>query len=446
MTTIEIIGVVGLAAVFVLSALRGLNMGVLALVAAFLVGGVLVGNRPKEVLGAFPGDLFVVLLAVTFLFGMARTNGTVDWLVRSTVRLSGNRIALVPWMLFLLTTVLCAAGAASPAAVAIVAPIGITFAVRHGITPIYAGLMAVNGAAAGSFSPTGILGGIVHGTLAANGLAVDPAALFAGTFGINVVAAVVTWAIFGRRRTVPAPDHDAAPEHPVADQEPASGATPPAGGAPAGGSGPTATLAAPAPAATRLGAEQLVTLVGLLALVVATIGFGLDTGFTALTIAAALALLFRDTAKDATGQIAWPVILLVCGIVTYIGVLEDVGVVDSLGTMIVGIGTPLVAALVICYIGGVVSAFASTTGILGALVPLSVPFLGSGALPVAGVVIALAAASTIVDASPFSTNGALVIANAPEALRQQTYRAMLLWGIGACILAPLVAWFAFVVI
>ncbi|SDH61173.1 SLC13 family permease [Pseudonocardia oroxyli] len=429
MTTIEIIGVLGLAAVFLLSALRGLNMGVLALVAAFLVGSVLVGSRPKEVLAAFPGDLFVVLLAVTFLFGMARTNGTVDWLVRSTVRLSGNRIGLVPWVLFLLTTVLCAAGAASPAAVAIVAPIGITFAVRHGITPIYAGLMAVNGAAAGSFSPTGILGGIVHGTLAANGLQVDAAALFAGTFALNLVAALATWAIFGRRRIAPAPDEDAAP-----------------GAGPAGGgTGRTATLTA-APAASRLQVEQLVTLVGLATLVVGTIGFRLDTGFTALTIAAVLALIFRGTAKEATSQIAWPVILLVCGIVTYIGVLEDVGVVDSLGAMIVGIGTPLVAALVICYIGGVVSAFASTTGILGALVPLSVPFLGSGALPVTGVVIALAAASTIVDASPFSTNGALVIANAPDALRPQTYRAMLLWGLGVCLLAPVAAWLAFVVL
>lgn len=441
MTTIEIIGVLGLAAVFLLSALRGLNMGVLALVAAFLVGSVLVGSRPKEVLAAFPGDLFVVLLAVTFLFGMARTNGTVDWLVRSTVRLSGSRIGLVPWVLFLLTTVLCAAGAASPAAVAIVAPIGITFAVRHGITPIYAGLMAVNGAAAGSFSPTGILGGIVHGTLAANGLQVDAAALFAGTFALNLVAALATWAIFGRRRTAPAPG-----AAPTADDDTSPGEDPVPGAAPAGGgAGRTATLVA-APTAGRLEVEQLVTLVGLAALVVGTIGFRLDTGFTALTIAAVLALIFRTTAKEATSQIAWPVILLVCGIVTYIGVLEDVGVVDSLGAMIVGIGTPLVAALVICYIGGVVSAFASTTGILGALVPLSVPFLGSGALPVTGVVIALAAASTIVDASPFSTNGALVIANAPDALRPQTYRAMLLWGLGVCLLAPVAAWLAFVVL
>ncbi|MFI1151170.1 hypothetical protein [Streptomyces sp. NPDC020817] len=134
------------------------------------------GHPAKEVLAGFPADMFVVLVAVTFLFGMARANGTVDWMVHSAVRVAGNRVEVVPWVLFLLATLLCATGAAFPAAVAIVAPIGITFAVRHGMSPLYAGLMAVNGAAAGGFAPTGILGGIVHSSLAANDLHVDGAA------------------------------------------------------------------------------------------------------------------------------------------------------------------------------------------------------------------------------------------------------------------------------
>ncbi|WP_030760197.1 MULTISPECIES: SLC13 family permease [unclassified Streptomyces] len=418
----ELIGVLVLAAIFVLASVTGLNMGVLALAATFLLGVVWLGHPAKEVLAGFPAEMFVVLVAVTFLFGIARTNGTVDWLVHSVVRAAGHRVAVVPWLLFLLATLLCATGAASPAAVAIVAPIGITFAVRNGMSPLYAGLMAVNGAAAGSFAPTGILGGIVHSSLAANHLHVDGAALFGGTFAINLAAALITWLVFGRRRgTAPTRAKEAelasAPD-PVPDL-------------------------APAPV---LGAEQVATLVAMVLLVLGTTVLSLDTGLFALTLAAALAVVFRSTAQRAAKEIAWPVVLLVCGIVTYIALLQKLGVVDSLGETIAAVGVPLLAALLICYVGGVVSAFASTTGILGALMPLAAPFLASGSIATTGLVIALASASTIVDASPFSTNGALVVANAPEPMRTQTYRGLLRWGAGVCVIAPGAAWLAFVVI
>ena len=108
------------------------------------------------------------------------------------------------------------------------------------------------------------------------------------------------------------------------------------------------------------------------------------------------------------------------------------------------IGTPLLAALVICFIGGAVSAFASTTGILGALIPLAVPFLQQGEIGAVGVIIALCIASSVVDSSPFSTSGALVVANAPEDRRDFVYRKLLHWGMSMIIIAPITAWAIFV--
>jgi hypothetical protein len=55
--------------------------------------------------------------------------------------------------------------------------------------------------------------------------------------------------------------------------------------------------------------------------------------------------------------------------------METLGTIDYLGNAVAGIGVVLIGALAVCYIGGVVSAFTSTTGILGALIPLAVPFL-----------------------------------------------------------------------
>ena len=104
-----------------------------------------------------------------------------------------------------------------------------------------------------------------------------------------------------------------------------------------------------------------------------------DVGFVAVTIAVVLSLLMPDASKGAAQKVAWPTVLLICGIVTYVALLQEMGTIDWLGEEVATIGTPLLAALVICFIGGAVSAFASTTGILGALIPLAVPFLAPGA-------------------------------------------------------------------
>ena len=82
-------------------------------------------------------------------------------------------------------------------------------------------------------------------------------------------------------------------------------------------------------------------------------------------------------------------------------------------------------ALLLCYIGGVVSAFASSTAIIGVAIALAVPFLQAGDIGAVGVVVALSVASTIVDVSPFSTNGALVLANAQDVDKDRFYKQIL---------------------
>ena len=105
----------------------------------------------------------------------------------------------------------------------------------------------------------------------------------------------------------------------------------------------------------------------------------------------------------------------------------------------------MLAALLICYVGGVVSAFASTTGILGALIPLAVPFLETGAVGAVGLIIALSISSSVVDSSPFSTSGALTVANTPEDHRERVFKRLMQWGMSMVLVAPPIAWLVFVV-
>ncbi|MGW7507419.1 SLC13 family permease [Streptomyces massasporeus] len=497
----ELISILVLVVVFVIATTRSVNMGALAFAAAFAVGGLVADLDADGIFAGFPGDLFVVLVGVTYLFAIARANGTTDWLVHAAVRLVRGRVALIPWVMFALTGALTAIGAVSPAAVAIVAPIALSFAARYGISPLLMGAMVVHGAQAGGFSPISIYGSIVNGIVEREKLPGNEVVLFLASLAANLVIAAVVFVVCGGLKLWArgaATDSDSAGDDPAPSAAgPAQGAsnTAPAAGSPAQGAGspapaasntapaagsPTQGAGSPAPAAgsraagaarvgaaapgtaqlrthpapaaptrspeeTRLTPARTATLTSLLALVVAVLVFDLDAGLTAITLAVLLSTAWPEDSRKATGQIAWPTVLLICGVLTYVGVLDEMGTITWAGEGVGGIGVPLLAAVLLCYIGALVSAFASSVGIMGALIPLAVPFLERGEIGAVGMIAALAVSATVVDVSPFSTNGALVLAAAPDVDRERFFRQLMVYGGIVVAVVPAAAWLVMVV-
>jgi di/tricarboxylate transporter len=192
---------------------------------------------------------------------------------------------------------------------------------------------------------------------------------------------------------------------------------------------------------------RVLTLGGLILLAVLTLAFNLDIGFVAITIGLGLSLIAPNLQKRAMGQVSWPEIMLITGVSTYVVVLEKMGTISFVGDSVAGLASPMLAALLLCFIGAVVSAFASSTAVLGSLIPLAVPFLqsGTGVSPI-GFIAAMAVASTIVDVSPFSTNGALVLANAQGVDREAFFRKLMAYGAIVTVVAPIVVWALFVVL
>ena len=172
----------------------------------------------------------------------------------------------------------------------------------------------------------------------------------------------------------------------------------------------------------------------------AALAFSLNVGLVAITVAVALALLSPAAQKGAVDKIGWSTVLLVGGVITYVGVLQKSGAIDAVGQGVSGLGSSLLAALLLCYIGDVVSAFASSVGVLGATIPLAVPFLQQGTVEPVGLIAAIAISATVVDVSPFSTNGALIVANAEEKDREMVFRRLMQWGMSIVIVAPVVSW------
>ncbi len=427
----EWVAILALVALFVVGTLLPINMGALAYVAAWLVGMYALDLDEKEILAGVSGDLILTLIGVTYLFAIAKNNGTVDLIVRTAVKAVGGRVALIPWVMFAVTGVLTGIGAVSPAACAIIGPIALGFAGRYGISPLMMGMMVVHGAQAGGFSPISIYGTITNTVMKDAGLPSSEITVFVASLVINTILAAILFVVLGGRKLL---SRRIDPDEP----DEADGS---AGPAAAGGAG--ATTITQETTAVRL--DQVLTLVAFLGVAVIALAFDKNIGFVAITAAVLLAAFSPNEHKDAVKQIAWPTVLLVAGISTYATILTTAGSPEFVGNWAAGLGAIAIGALVLCYVGGVVSAFASSTALLPVIIPIGVPLVADGGISAALFVAALAVSSTIVDVSPFSTNGALMLANRPDTISETVYyKQILTYSVIVVLVGPLLVWAALV--
>ncbi len=452
--SLSVLAFLVLIAAFAIGSLTSISAGLLALVAAFGVGTLVADLPLKDVIDQFPSGLFFILVGATLLFGIVRITGTIDLLAYWAERLAGGRRLLIPVLMFLLTALLASAGAFTPAAIAIVAPVALVLGSRFGISTLAMGLVVVQGANAGAFSPVNPFGVLANLMLDEAGApSGDTLKLFLYCFLFNAALGVLAYAgvqaIVNRRNRSGGSD--------VATSSPdvvPGGAGTPAAPAPTGTGGPSGgvatavrtdtTTGTTAPTAVEVTPMRVLTLVGLVALLVLTTVFGLDVGVASLVIALALIVVKPAVQKPAVESMPWSAILLVTGIVTYVGVLEAMGALADLQSGIEGLGSSSLAALVISYVVGLISAFASTTGTLGVISPIVVPIAADPLLTPIGVITAVGISSSVVDTSPMSTSGALLMASARPEDERMFFRALLLWAIGMIAVVPLFVWLLFV--
>ena len=261
----EVVSIIALAAIFAIAIGLSVNMGLLAFAGAFLVGTLATDMTADDIFGVFPGDIFVVLVGITYLFAIAQLNGTVDWLVNLAMRAVGGRVGAIPWIMFGIAGVLTAIGAVSPAA----------FAVQFGISPLLMGVMVVHGAQAGGFSPISVYGTIVNDAVAEANLPQSELTVFFASLVFNTLVAGIVFVALGGLRLLREQRPPAAAARPGLGTRRPHQAPPPV----MGGSQEADALGVPPRADSpmeRLTPHQRLTLAGLVVLVAVTLIFDLD--------------------------------------------------------------------------------------------------------------------------------------------------------------------------
>ena len=403
-----VLALIALVVALLMSLTSHVNVGLLAISLAWVVGVYAAGLRPNAVIGGFPASLFITLAGVTLLFSIASANGTLGILAQRAAGLVRGNAGLIPLMFFALACLLSMIGPGAIGSVALVAPIAMPTGRAAGVPNLLMAIMVGTGANAGNLSPVSAVGATVNTLMAGIGLPGTEAIVWAANFIVHLLVALAAWVIFGGWKLLR--------------------------------SETTVVVQAGRAALDR---RHWVTIAVIVAWMVTVVGFGQGPSLGLAAFAAATVLLLARVAPEAEAirGIPFGVIFMVCGVTVLIGVLEETGGMRLFTGMIAQVASPSSLNGVIAFVTAIISMWSSTAGVvLPAFLPM-VPGLVEqvgGGDPLA-VAISINVGSALVDVSPLSTLGALCVAAVPDQSEARLlFRRLLLWGLSMAVVAAVV--------
>jgi di/tricarboxylate transporter len=389
----------------VVSMVTRMNVGVVAVGLAWLVGVYVAELKPEAVLAGFPGSLFITLTGLTLLFACAETNGTLQALTLRAVGLLRGQRRLLPLLFFVIAFVISTIGPGAIASVALIVPLAMAIGTQAQVPPLLTALMVANGANAGNLSPVSAVGVIANTKMTDAGLGGHEWKVWAANFIAHVLVAGAAYLLCGGK-------------HLAATKTEAT------------------TETALEVETTSLTRRQIFTIVVIGIWIVGALLLKLNLGLSAF---AAVTLLIAGRGADETlaiKQVPWGVIVMVTGVSLLIALLEQTGGMALFTALLARLATPATVNGVIAFVTGAISTYSSTSGVvLPAFLPTApqlVAQLGGGD-PLA-VALSINVGSSLVDVSPLSTLGALCIAAVGDAtVAQQLFNRLFIWGLAMTI-------------
>lgn len=371
---LPIISLVVLAVVVAIGFIKKINLGFFALGAAFVLGTV-GGMKASQITAGFSSSMFVTLVGVTFMFGMASQNGTLELFSKKVVALVGKHTVLIPILMFVLSAFISAIGPGHIAAGILMTTFAMYLAFEMNINPMATSLYAKLGANAGcasTLSITGILAAQLSNPMGYSGFGLH---LFLSTLLSGFVFTLVVYILY-KGYAVKA-------DNPLKWSE-----------------------------IPKFNREQRITVAVIVVVVICCIGFKLDTGLFAFLAASVLILTGCADEKKAIKGIPWGTLVFICGVGALVNVINKLGgiklVSDYLSTLMsTNTAVPIMSAT-----SGILSWVSSTTGVvMPALLPIAHNVAQTFGVSYVELMSAIVATSFAAAISPLSTGGAIIMSS-----------------------------------
>lgn len=375
MNNLAVISLLVLVAVVAVGFIKKINLGFFALGAAFILGTV-GGMSAKQITSGFDSSMFVTLVGVTFLFGMASQNGTLDLFSKKIVALVGKHTVLIPILMFFLSAFISAIGPGHIAAGILMTTFAMYLAFEMDINPMATALYAKLGANAGCasvLSITGILAKNLSEPLGYSGFGLH---LFLTTLLSGFIFTCIIYIMYK--------GYKVKADNPLKLSD-----------------------------IPKFNRNQLMTIIAIIVMVVFCIGFKFDTGLFAFVAAAVLILLGAADEKKAIKGIPWGTLVFICGVGALVNVINKLGGIDLISDFLTSLMSERTAAPIMAATSGVLSWVSSTTGVvMPALYPIAADvtskFNGANYVELISAITATSFAAAI---SPLSTGGAIIMSS-----------------------------------
>lgn len=418
-----IIMVVGIVLAVVIGNKFKVNIGVLCLGLAYIVGCFFLGNSVMGVVSLFPVKIFFLIFSVTLFFGFHTNNGTFSVLASKMLYSCRNHTWALPIMLAVTTAVVSALGAGSAGSAVIVGPIAYLIAAQVGYNPLLMAIIVCDFGMIGAIAPWSTIGAMLRGV--ATGIFGDEIATKIGwnhwiaLMLVCVIVFVLAYLVFRGFKSRPV-QMDKPPEF-NAEQK-----------------------------------KSLTIIIIFLVLVIVpmlcnTLFGGPFFGWLSrymdvqmLAIVGAIVCSFMkmgDEKEILTKQVPWGLILLSGGIATFIAVCSNAGAIQVIATWITEtlpawIVTPLLSA-----IGALISFVSDTINVgmntFGATFPVLAQVSG---LSMFTLVEAFLLGGSFTAISPFSMGGSLALSLQPEeSLRGKQFTGQIIVAIVQALLIVVLA-------
>jgi len=375
MNNLAVISLLVLVAVVAVGFIKKINLGFFALGAVFILGTV-GGMSAKQITSGFDSSMFVTLVGVTFLFGMASQNGTLDLFSKKIVALVGKHTVLIPILMFFLSAFISAIGPGHIAAGILMTTFAMYLAFEMDINPMATALYAKLGANAGCasvLSLTGILAKNLSEPLGYSGFGLH---LFLTTLLSGFIFTCIVYVMYK--------GYKVKADNPMKLSD-----------------------------IPKFNRDQLLTIGAIIVMVVFCIGFKFDTGLFAFVAAAVLILLGAADEKKAIKGIPWGTLVFICGVGALVNVINKLGGIDLISDFLTSLMSARTAAPIMAATSGVLSWVSSTTGVvMPALYPIAADvaskFSGANYVELISAITATSFAAAI---SPLSTGGAIIMSS-----------------------------------
>ena len=387
----------------------GINLGLIAMTFAFIIGCLLMGSSASSIFGYWPDSLIFFLLASSMFYGFARENGTLTLFGSKLLYKFRRSVEAVPFVFALIAFILGLLGA-GPGTIVLLAPLGYSVCAQVGIDPLLMVFAIDTGYNCGTQNPWTGTGVVLYGLMEETGVAADVAIhtylLSYATFILNKVIFLVLFYVVFRLLKKKKPGVQAGKNLDILNKEPED--------------------FSPVQKKT-----MALILISFCLLVIpniintfASISNPVFKNLVALCKPQAVLIIFALIAscmklaepKKVMNKLPMGTVFTIAGVCFLMEIAKKVGLLETVVAIFEGGSIPtFLVTPVFCFIAAFLSIFASGTSVV---LPLLFPMVPALAVATGVNTVALYAAAQIgalaTPISPFSTAGAQFVGLAPD--------------------------------